>query len=74
MLLLLWMSMEKRRTPDRRRHSRSGRRATDPQAEPLLIATRREVAQLKDVVVRLKDVVQKLSDTVQALTASRHKP
>jgi hypothetical protein len=66
--------MEKRRQSDRRRVSRSGRRATDPHPEPLLIETRREVAQLKDVVARLKEVVQKLADALQALTASRRKP
>jgi hypothetical protein len=72
--LALWMSMDNRRTPDRRRQSRSGRRASDPHLEPLLTETRREVAQLKDVVARLKDVVQNLADAVQALTGARRKP
>ena len=66
--------MDQRRTLDRRHQSRSGRRASDPHPEPLLIETSRDVAQLKDVVARLKDVVQMLADAVQALTASRRKP
>ena len=68
------MSMEQRRTPDRRRRSRNGRRATDPRPETIDIEARQEVARLTVVVARLKKAVQKLADAVQALTASRRKP
>jgi hypothetical protein len=59
---------EKRKSPERRRLTRSGRRASDPQPNLCIcLETRKEVA-------RLSAVVQILTDAVQALTAAQKKP
>ena len=72
--LALWMSMDNRRTPDRRRQSRSGRRASDPHLEPVLLETRREVAQLKEWSPASRTSSRIFADAVQALTGARRKP
>jgi len=58
--------MERRQIPDRRRVTRSGRRATDPHDV--------SVTTIRQELERLDTLIQRLVDMIQALTATLRKP
>jgi len=64
--LLYRLGMERRQLPDRRRVTRSGRRATDP--HDMTVIT------LRQQLERLDALIQRLVDEIQVLTATLRKP